>query len=220
MRGITLSPLGKREQTKARNRAVILAAARNVFAALGYEATTVRDVIRATDLSVGTFYEYFRDKEEVFTAVAEDAWGALRARLREARRDRRLPLETRVYRAYRAYFRAVVEERTLYTVLERMLWSNHPLAERSVTASLEELREDLLLDFNVPALRGEDPEIVAAAMVGTGLMVARQMLHRGAFDAEEAARFCTRFTLSGVVPAANSLTPASTSLNSKQRKTA
>src|SRR5437899_5183410 len=49
MRGITLSPLGKREQTKARNRAVILAAARNVFAALGYEATTVRDVIRATD---------------------------------------------------------------------------------------------------------------------------------------------------------------------------
>src|SRR5436305_11785475 len=81
MRGTTLSPLGKREQTKARNRAVILAAARKIFGELGYDATTVRDVIRATDLSVGTFYEYFRDKEEVFAAVAEDAWGALRARL-------------------------------------------------------------------------------------------------------------------------------------------
>src|SRR2546426_11957709 len=48
MRGSILSPLGKREQTKARNRAVILAAARKVFGALGYEATTVRDIIRAT----------------------------------------------------------------------------------------------------------------------------------------------------------------------------
>jgi len=53
-----------------------------------------------------------------------------------------------------------------------------------------------------------------------GYEATRQMLNRGAFDAEEAARFCTRFTLGSVVPAAKSLTPTSTSLNGKKRRTA
>ena len=38
MSTVALRPLGKREQTKARNRAVVLAAARKVFGTLGYEA--------------------------------------------------------------------------------------------------------------------------------------------------------------------------------------
>ena len=41
----------------------------NVFAELGYGATTVRDIIRATDLASGTFYNYFKSKEEVFQAL-------------------------------------------------------------------------------------------------------------------------------------------------------
>ncbi|MBV9419256.1 MAG: helix-turn-helix transcriptional regulator, partial [Alphaproteobacteria bacterium] len=45
------SNLGKREQTKVQNREVILDAARKVFAELGFGATTVRDIIRATPLA-------------------------------------------------------------------------------------------------------------------------------------------------------------------------
>ena len=52
-------PDGKREQTKAHNRAAILVAAREVFAELGYDAAGVRDVIRRTELASGTFYNYF-----------------------------------------------------------------------------------------------------------------------------------------------------------------
>ena len=72
-----LSP-GKREATKLANRQAILDAAREVFGELGYEATTVRDIIRRTGLSVGTFYNYYRSKEEVFAALADD--GARRFR--------------------------------------------------------------------------------------------------------------------------------------------
>src|SRR5262249_45547626 len=68
----TIEPIGKRERTKAANRTAILAAARKVFAQLGYEAATVRDIIRGTDLASGTFYNYFRSKEEVFEALADD----------------------------------------------------------------------------------------------------------------------------------------------------
>ena len=61
--------LGKREQTKQNNREAILEAAKVVFADLGYGATSVRDIIRRTGLASGTFYNYFKSKEEVFEAL-------------------------------------------------------------------------------------------------------------------------------------------------------
>src|SRR6185436_1007303 len=56
-------PVGKREQTKVQNRQAILDAARDVFGEKGYEAATVRDIIRRTGLAAGTFYNYYRSKE-------------------------------------------------------------------------------------------------------------------------------------------------------------
>src|SRR5215475_8911119 len=81
----TLEPIGKRERTKAANRQAILAAARNVFAQLGYEGATVRDIIRGTDLASGTFYNYFRSKEEVAEALADDGAHRFRPILRDIR---------------------------------------------------------------------------------------------------------------------------------------
>src|SRR6185503_2110799 len=60
-------------------------AARNVFADLGYGATTVRDIIRATELASGTFYNYFKSKEEVFQALQDETALRVRPRLRSER---------------------------------------------------------------------------------------------------------------------------------------
>jgi AcrR family transcriptional regulator len=49
-----------------------------VFGELGYDAATVRDIIRRTGLASGTFYNYYKSKEEVFDALADD--GARRFR--------------------------------------------------------------------------------------------------------------------------------------------
>jgi AcrR family transcriptional regulator len=76
---------GRREQTKAQNRQLILDAARNVFAELGYGAATVRDIIRATPLASGTFYNYFKSKEEVFQAIQDESALRIRPRLHEQR---------------------------------------------------------------------------------------------------------------------------------------
>ena len=84
-----IEPIGKRERTKAANRQAILAAARRVFAQLGYEAATVRDIIRGTELASGTFYNYFRSKEEVFEALADDGARRFRPILRMARQNAR-----------------------------------------------------------------------------------------------------------------------------------
>jgi AcrR family transcriptional regulator len=79
------SALGKREQTKVQNRLLILEAARRVFAELGFGATTVRDIIRATPLASGTFYNYFKSKEEVFQAIRDETALIIRPKLRDER---------------------------------------------------------------------------------------------------------------------------------------
>ena len=50
----------------------ILVAARTVFAREGYLATRMIDVVTAAGISTGAVYRYFRDKEDLFTAVVGD----------------------------------------------------------------------------------------------------------------------------------------------------
>ena len=70
--GITAEPRsGRREQNKAENRTALLKAARAVFAEMGFGAASVRDIVRRTDLASGTFYNYFKDKDEIF-----EGWSA------------------------------------------------------------------------------------------------------------------------------------------------
>ena len=68
---------GRREQNKAENRTALLKAARAVFAEMGFGAASVRDIVRRTDLASGTFYNYFKDKDEIFEAVVGELTGEL-----------------------------------------------------------------------------------------------------------------------------------------------
>src|SRR5882672_5266335 len=101
---------GKREQTKVHNRNLILEAARGVFADLGYGATTVRDIIRATPLASGTFYNYFKSKEEVYQAIRDDVALAIRPRLREER-VRADTVEAFISGSFRTFFEFVARNR-------------------------------------------------------------------------------------------------------------
>ncbi|HYC00824.1 MAG TPA: TetR/AcrR family transcriptional regulator [Candidatus Limnocylindrales bacterium] len=190
---------GKREATKARNRSVILTSAREVFATLGFDAATVRDIVRGTDLAVGTFYQYFRDKNDVFAAVAEETLRELRARLRRYRTDASVTFDERIYNAYFAFFDMVVHERRLFEVLDRNI---APLVSdisfESTRVALAELREDLQPLLEAEQVAPVDADYVAAASIGVGMMVARQLLERAQPDAVEAARFCTTLLLQGL----------------------
>src|SRR3954451_16276426 len=105
---------GRRKERKAENREKLLAAARKVFAEKGVGAATARDIVRDTDLASGTFYNYFRDKDEVFRALVEELTDKARAAVRAQLKQPGRTLEERIEGAYRAYFELVVEERELF----------------------------------------------------------------------------------------------------------
>jgi AcrR family transcriptional regulator len=67
----------------AARRQQILEAARVCFTRNGFHATSMQDVISEAGLSVGAFYRYFRSKEELVTAIAEQIVGKIAGQLGE-----------------------------------------------------------------------------------------------------------------------------------------
>lgn len=61
------------EEHRLARRAQIVAAARACVIEDGFHKTTMADVIRASGLSAGAVYGYFKSKEEIVGAIAEDA---------------------------------------------------------------------------------------------------------------------------------------------------
>ncbi|GAA4424115.1 TetR/AcrR family transcriptional regulator [Georgenia halophila] len=64
------------EHREARRRQILDAAMRCV-AADGFHKTTMADVIRASDLSAGAVYGYFRGKQDLIAAIADEAVGGI-----------------------------------------------------------------------------------------------------------------------------------------------
>ena len=67
----------------------LLDAGLRVFAARGYDGTSVPEVAKAADVAVGSVYHYFRDKEALVNEVYRDA----KTRLRTALLDDLAPLD-------------------------------------------------------------------------------------------------------------------------------
>jgi AcrR family transcriptional regulator len=59
------------ERRKAGRRAQILIAAAILFSQKGFRATTIKNIAEAADLSEGSIYNYFDDKEQVFVALLD-----------------------------------------------------------------------------------------------------------------------------------------------------
>ena len=137
---------GRREERKAQNRAKLLDAAREVFSEKGLGEATARDIVRRTDLASGTFYNYFRDKEDAFRALLQQMSERSRAIVRAQRRAPGLTMDERVANAYRAYFEWVVEERELFQVFRRnagaiALMPDADLFEIGILELIEDLAE-------------------------------------------------------------------------------
>ena len=197
MTGAAVAP-GKREQTKAHNRAAILAAAREVFAELGYDAAGVRDVIRRTELASGTFYNYFADKEAVFRAVVDESAREVRRRLREARSGAQT-LEQFVGDAYRAWFEFLVEDELMFELMQRNAGPIRALFGDPILGSgVHELLEDITAAIDRGDLPPHDADYMAGAMAGVALELGVRMAARSPADVEGAARFATELFLGGI----------------------
>jgi len=197
---------GKREQTKVANRKVILDAARRVFADMGYGAATVRDIIRATPLATGTFYNYFKSKEEVYQAIRDEVALAIRPRL-HAQRTKASTVEEFITCTFESFFEYAASDTMVFRTIRNAEDTMRMRVDTpEVIAGFDELRADLekaVADGLVPAV---DTDYLMAALIGVAFEVAERMVTREPFDPKAAAAFAAALFLGGI----KALPPAKT----------
>jgi AcrR family transcriptional regulator len=189
---------GRRERTKAANRAAILAAGRARFAERGYDAVGVRDIVRGTELASGTFYNYFPDKEAVFRAIVEEFGEEARRRVREARRSAS-NAEDFLESGFRAFFEFIVADPVTFAFLRRNLGTiRERFGDTVLPAGLGELEEDI----RAAVARGDLPDVdvgyLAHAMLAVGLELGQVLAERDPPDVEGATAFVTGLLSQGV----------------------
>src|SRR5262245_1169382 len=187
-----------REHAQARQRATVLAAARQVFTEVGYDAASLRDIVKRTSLPVGAVEHLFPDKHAIFRTLVDDSARRLRTRVRAAR-DRATSLEEFVRGPYHAFFTFVAGDRVAFDLLRRDPATLRALLEEpTLGASVTELREDLEAAIARGDLPVVDLDYLAAAMAGVAVEVALRMVERQPPDIEGATTFVARLFLGGL----------------------
>lgn len=189
---------GRREQNKAENRTALLKAARAVFAEMGYGAASVRDIVRRTDLASGTFYNYFKDKDEIFEAVVGELTGVLLRRHREGR-GRATTTEEFVREHYAAYFNFLAEDPELLALARSSFTAVRTLLDKpDVRALAKALNDDIRAAIARGVLPNVDVSYLGASMSGVAFEISMVMVARDPVDPVGATEFATHLVLGGL----------------------
>lgn len=183
----------RHERTKVQNRQAILEAARRVFAQIGFAAATVRDIIRATPLASGTFYNYFNSKEEVYQAIADEVALAIRPKLRQARRAAKTAEEF-LSASFDIFFAFVAENRPW--VAPAAETTRFRMASPQIIAGYYELREDIERAIAQGLFPAAHSDYLTRAMAGIAFELCEGV--KDIEDVQAASRFATALFMGGI----------------------
>jgi AcrR family transcriptional regulator len=157
----------KRQQQAAATQEQLLAAARDVFGERGYQAATVGAITSCANTAHGTFYLYFRNKQDAFAAVMASVTDELyrEADLHAPGLDPRSALEASIHR----FLDGFVRHRRLWRSLLEASFTN-PAIE-AVWLSLrgrfvDRIEHDLRALQGAGAVRDVDASLAANALGG------------------------------------------------------
>jgi len=142
---------------------------------------------RRTGLAAGTFYNYYRSKDELAAALSDD--GARRfAPILKAQRAKASDWESFVRAAIAAYFDFLADEPHphVYGETPEML------------AVFSEVRDCIVEEIARGGAQGADPDYLAAACIGVAREVGDQMLARRPIDTKGATDFAVTMILQGL----------------------
>ncbi|HJU10783.1 MAG TPA: helix-turn-helix domain-containing protein [Candidatus Binataceae bacterium] len=107
-----------REEHALATRDAILGAARRLFTANGYDASSIDDIAKTARVTSGALYHHFRGKREIMRAVFETLEAELKHRVSAAGKSAKTPSEA-MRRSLRALFDACLEDDIRSIVFEQ-----------------------------------------------------------------------------------------------------
>lgn len=194
----------KRSEIKTANRINILDSALKVFGEIGFTGATIRDIIRESGLAIGTFYNYFPDKDAILEEIFSHEARRMRLELQKIRKESSNPVHV-IRSAYLLLFETFTNHPLKLKLIIRNpdVIRNFLYQKGQLNAFIEELQHDLqniidrkiVPDFNV--------RYTSWAMVGAGLEFLAQMANDDALDPKELANYLSDLFLKGLYPSVN-----------------
>jgi AcrR family transcriptional regulator len=189
---------GLRERKKQKTRELIVEAARSLFTERGFDAVTVADVAASAEVSVGTVFNYFPTKEDLFFGDMQ----RFEAGLVEAVRNR--PPGESVLDAFRRVFIAGYERLTDEQAAEgiavaaRIMNDSRTLQarEREIDARSTEALAALFATGTGRTDRNVEAWVVANALMGIHRALVRDV-HRRVLNGERGRRLGARVASQG-----------------------
>jgi AcrR family transcriptional regulator len=201
-----MSTISRKERERMARRDEILEAAAAVFAEHGYNGATIQEVAQRAELSVGTLYNFFENKQELFNKLIVREARRLHEGLREAMAEAASPREKIV-----AYIRACMQELGKRLDLARLYVETVRATRFGLPAGLDEEGASIDREFDAELeavvtegiRRGEladmPPQAVVALLGGMMNAVALKVIQDGdTSNLDRYAEACLRMVNEGL----------------------
>ena len=173
----------------------------DVFLEKGINQATVRDIIRKTNLASGTFYNYFKSKEEVLIAALDDAAVEIGQVMRDQRKKAK-NLEEFVLFQIEPFLKFAKEHSSIFLILNSNLnmVESFSIETPMMTLELGYLREDVIAGIEKGILPDIDVDYFCASIQSLAEGIARTFISKkdSMADINLAIKFCTNFIVAGV----------------------
>jgi len=193
--------MGKRQANKLKNRKEIVDAATQLFIEKGVSNTTIDDIVKNTSLARGTFYNYFKSKEEIWDYLIANIFVDVNIEVNVERKKATSKHEF-LYNSYFSAFTLLSQPPLPALIAKNQVAFRETLFNNteifSLTADLEDdLRNSGLFD----GFPEHHYKMMPYTMVGAGLeMVIQKHLNNDTFTVEEMSKFITDVLIKGWIP--------------------
>jgi AcrR family transcriptional regulator len=160
---------GKAEQTLF----AILTAAEDLFAAGGFSGTRLEDLADAVGLTRAALFYYFRDKESLYGAILDHAFGSLAAQLSDVLIADGHTIVARIEQAVEIWVDTIVARPALARLISRYVADAQELPKRRMYSDSDRILLKFWSLFGEGCRSGElrpvhdDPFLAASAVIGT-----------------------------------------------------
>ena len=132
----------------------LLESAKVLFSQKGYYATSVEDIVESAGFSKGTFYFYFKSKEELFKSLVEEMHLNIVKRL-EVFLEREMPLEDSLIEYAKVFSEDIYQNRHIAQIFLFQLVGTNEEFRELYYAKVSHLREMLTKMMDRAIQRGE-----------------------------------------------------------------
>ena len=200
--------MARRTQAQlAQTRQSIIDAATALFAERGFAHAQVAQIAERAGVGISAFYGQFRDKEELFLLIAQDAFEEVHAGVLEVRRNMNIqsPLDVLmgVQRTYDLVFEMLARHKEITMSILRSGLAAVPALEQLFWGICDAVADEMARDFaraNADNVVNVDrPRDLSDAMVGMIFQLANRMTRVESLTPHQAAKVCTKFTLGALL---------------------